>query len=172
MIKYIDVFNVQYLINIVNNPNWKNYLIVNSKLKSVEDIIKRSPTLKKNAKSLMNNFYTTSDKKNSDYKVTKTNSGINSYMNKTSMLSDILTTHHTTIATTDENNVTARKLNNPKFKINPDYVKQINNISNDKTINHLLNVIVNLKDFLFVYIEILSDSLRLSSVFNFLGASK
>lgn len=93
----------------------------------------------------MNNFYTTSDKKVSEVKATKANLGTNSLMNKTSMISDILTTNHTTIAYTDENNLTARKLNNSKFTINPDYIKQIHNISNDKTINHLLNVIVSLK---------------------------
>jgi len=92
----------------------------------------------------MNNFYTTSDKKVPENKPTKINLGLNSYMNKTSMISDILTTNHTTIAFTDENNMTAQKLNNSKFRINPDYIKQIHNISNDKTINHLLNVIVGL----------------------------
>lgn len=89
----------------------------------------------------MNNFYTTSDKKVSDFK-DKSKAKINSYMNKTSMISDILTTHHSTIAYTEENNLTINKFNNSKFKINPDYIRQINNISNDKTINHLLNVIV------------------------------
>ena len=107
----------------------------------MEEIIKRSPRLKKNVKSLMTNFYTTSDKNVKDFKA-KSSAGINSYMNKTSMISDILTTQHTTMAYAEENISTAGKINSSKFKINPDYIKQINSISNDKTINHLLNVIV------------------------------
>jgi len=46
------------------------------------------------------------------------------------------------MAYAEENISTAGKINSSKFKINPDYIKQINSISNDKTINHLLNVIV------------------------------
>ncbi len=107
----------------------------------------------------MNNFYTNSDKKTSDFKAiniinnkNNNSSRLNSYMmNRTSMISDILTTQHTTIALTDENNVTARKFNNPKFQVNPNYIKQINNISNDKVINHLLDVIVSVFKFIFFH---------------------
>ncbi len=115
----------------------------------------------------MNNFYTTSDKKNSEFKAPKTNIVTNSYMNKTSMISDILTTNHTSVAFTDENNMTARKLNNSKFKINPDYVKQIHNISNDKTINHLLNVIVSSTKFVFVKLFDSINQLEHHSFLNF-----
>jgi len=113
------------------------------KLKNVEEIIVNSPKLKKNAKSLINNFYTYANKTKSHSKFSRNKPIFNLQMNKTSMISDILTTHHSTVANT-EDNFNCTKLIDGKYNIIPDYVKHIQNFSNNKTINHLLNVIVKI----------------------------
>jgi len=89
----------------------------------------------------MNNFYTSADKIKRSQKTNNNNHIIKSYMNKTSMISDILTTQQSTVAATEEN-YNPMKNTEKKFNVNPDYIKQIHTISNDKTIDHLLNVIV------------------------------
>ncbi len=102
-------------------------------MKKIEEIIKNSPVLKKNAKSLINNIYNTRE----IYK--SINKGNNSSINKTTNFSDVLLTQISTLANTDDNFSYLKGSDQHQKK---DFIRQLNNLTNDKKINHLMNVIV------------------------------
>jgi hypothetical protein len=90
----------------------------------------------------MENIY-----KSADQKFNKTKSSFNYNITKTTMYTDGGTTQQSTPAYTEDNFGFRKSPSEKKFIVNPNYIKQINNISNNPTINHLLNVIVKLKFF-------------------------